>query len=106
MRRLNATYRGRDRPTDVLSFIPVEAARRGAAGAGPFLGDLAIASGLAARQATAYGHSVRSEIRILALHGLLHLLGYDHEADRGEMGRLEERLRRRARLPSGLVSRR
>jgi probable rRNA maturation factor len=52
------------------------------------------------------GHSLEVELQILALHGLLHLLGYDHEADRGEMARVEDRLRRRAGLPSGLITRR
>ena len=70
------------------------------------LGDLAIAlgRGCAARRA-AEGHSLQVELRVLALHGLLHLLGYDHETDQGEMGRLEERLRRRAGLPVGLIAR-
>ena len=69
------------------------------------LGDIAIAAGLARRQARQRGHSLPTEVRILALHGLLHLLGYDHEADRGQMGRLEDRLRRRAGLPSALIAR-
>lgn len=107
MRRLNRQYRGADKATDVLSFpadgppgLPSEAlAKEG------FLGDLAIARGVAARQARAQGHSTRVEIRVLALHGLLHLLGYDHEVDAGEMARLEERLRRRAGVPSGLIGR-
>jgi len=96
MRRLNRQYRGADTATDVLSF-PADAP--------DFLGDLAIARGVAARQARAQGHSTRVEIRVLALHGLLHLLGYDHEVDAGEMARLEERLRRRAGVPSGLIGR-
>lgn len=103
MRRLNRRYRGIDKTTDVLSF-PAEGLPGSPAG-GPWLGDLAIAKGVAARQARALGHSTRVEIRVLALHGLLHLLGYDHEVDAGEMARLEERLRRRAGLPSGLIAR-
>jgi probable rRNA maturation factor len=71
----------------------------------PFLGEIAIAQGVARRQAQALGHSVGVEIRVLALHGLLHLLGYDHDTDQGEMGKLEERLRRRCGLPSGLIAR-
>jgi probable rRNA maturation factor len=122
MRRLNRQYRGRDTATDVLSFpadaplaarkttrLPAVALAKGLPSAGlaqeGFLGDLAIARGVAARQARAQGHATRVEIRVLALHGLLHLLGYDHEVDAGEMARLEERLRRRAGVPSGLISR-
>lgn len=113
MRLLNRQYRGADKATDVLSFLadaPPDARKSprlpavALAQAG-FLGDLAIARGVAARQARAQGHSTRVEIRVLALHGLLHLLGYDHEADAGEMARLEERLRRRAGVPSGLIGR-
>ena len=96
MRRLNATFRGADYATDVLSFP----------GDMPgVLGDIAIARGVAARQARALGHAEMTELRVLALHGLLHLLGYDHEHDRGEMRRAEDRLRRRAGLPAGLIAR-
>jgi probable rRNA maturation factor len=95
MRALNRHYRGVDRATDVLSFP---------GGRGRF-GDIAIAKGVASRQATAAGHPVSTELRILALHGVLHLLGYDHEADQGQMERAEERLRRRAGLPTGLIDR-
>jgi len=104
MRRLNRDFRRVDRPTDVLSFPAAEPGGR-TRGPGDFLGDLAIATGVAGRQAREMGHSLQTELRILALHGLLHLLGYDHEADQGEMGRLEERLRRQAGLPTGLVAR-
>jgi probable rRNA maturation factor len=69
------------------------------------LGDVAIAAGVARRQAARHGHSLATELRILALHGLLHLLGYDHEQDQGRMRRFEERLRRRAGLPGGLIAR-
>jgi probable rRNA maturation factor len=106
MRKLNRDYRRKDRATDVLSFPPDgPLGPRRAGRERRFLGDLAIARGVAARQARELGHSLRLELRILALHGLLHLLGYDHETDRGEMGRLEERLRQRARLPAGLIGR-
>jgi probable rRNA maturation factor len=103
MRRLNRVHRGVDRATDVLSF-PAEEPRIGQTRQ-DCLGDIAIARGVAARQARQAGHPLRTELRILALHGLLHLLGYDHGADRGQMERVEERLRRRAGLPAGLILR-
>jgi len=96
MRRLNTQFRGADYATDVLSF-PSDVRGR--------LGDMAVARGVAARQAKALGHSMGVELRVLALHGLLHLLGYDHETDAGEMARAEERLRRKAGLPQGLITR-
>ena len=103
VRRLNRTYRGIDRATDVLSFPADEPVQ--AAAPVRFLGDVVIARGVAARQARAAGHSTAIELRILALHGLLHLLGYDHERDEGEMARLEQRLRRRGGLGTGLIER-
>ena len=69
------------------------------------LGDVVIALGVAKRQASAAGHSLNTEFRVLALHGLLHLLGYDHERDDGEMRRLERRLRLRGGLREGLIER-
>jgi ssRNA-specific RNase YbeY (16S rRNA maturation enzyme) len=72
---------------------------------GPFLGDVVIARGVAARQARAAGHDERTEWRVLALHGLLHLLGYDHDRDHGEMRRVEGRLRRKGGLDAGLIER-
>jgi len=95
--RLNATFRRHDGPTDVLSF-PSDAP--------PHLGDVLIARGVARRQAARAGHSLATEIRVLALHGLLHLLGYDHEHDDGQMARLERRLRRKGGLVEGLIERR
>jgi probable rRNA maturation factor len=99
MRRLNRQHRGIDRATDVLSFPEAAGMAAGR------LGDIAIAEGVARRQARDAGHSIGTEFRILALHGLLHLLGYDHETDRGQMARVEDRLRRQAGLPSGLIGR-
>jgi probable rRNA maturation factor len=96
MRALNRQFRGKDAVTDVLSFPSDD---RG------FLGDIVIAEGMAKRQAKEHGHALSVEIRTLALHGLLHLLGYDHEADDGRMARAETRLRRRAGLPLGLIER-
>lgn len=96
MRTLNRAYRGKDYATDVLSF-PVDDER--------FLGDIAIAAGIAQRQADDAGHAVATELRVLALHGLLHLLGYDHERDHGQMTRAEARLRKAAGLEEGLIER-
>ena len=96
LRRLNLRFLGHDYATDVLSF-PLE-------GAG-MLGDLAISAGRAARQARQFGHSPLDEIRILMLHGVLHLLGIDHETDRGAMARAESRWRKKLNLPTGLIAR-
>jgi probable rRNA maturation factor len=106
VRALNREYRRKDYATDVLSF-PTDVAS-GLSRTSPephFLGDIVIARGVARRQARQAGHGERTEWRVLALHGLLHLLGYDHETDGGEMIRLERRLRRRAGLRSGLIER-
>jgi len=99
LRRLNRDFRGKDYPTDVLSFPAAGAPRA------PFLGSLAISAQRAAAQARAFGHSREQEIEILMLHGLLHLLGLDHETDRGHMARTEARWRRRLALPHGLIER-
>ena len=96
LRRLNLRFLGHDYATDVLSF-PLE-------GAG-MLGDLAISAGRAARQARQFGHSPLDEIRILMLHGVLHLLGMDHETDQGRMARAESKWRATLGLPSGLIER-
>jgi len=96
VRALNRQYRRKDKATDVLSFPSGE---RGC------LGDVVIAAGVAARQAREAGHTIATELRVLALHGLLHLLGYDHERDDGRMARLERRLRRRGGLEEGLIER-
>ena len=100
VRALNCQYRGRDYATDVLSF-PIGAPAVSA----PFLGDIVIARGVARRQARRARHSERVELRVLALHGLLHLLGYDHERDHGQMQREERRLRRKGGLREGLIER-
>ena len=97
MRALNLKFRGVDRATDVLSF-PMEAEKQStdlSSVAEQYLGDVVIATGVAERQARNAGHRLGYEHRRLALHGLLHLLGYDHERDNGEMARLEKKLRRR-----------
>lgn len=106
VKALNRRYRHKNAPTDVLSF-PSGQIRLGphVRGGMPFLGDIVIASGLARRQARIAGHSLQTELRVLALHGLLHLLGYDHERDDGRMARLERRLRRKGGLREGLIER-
>jgi probable rRNA maturation factor len=96
IRALNRQYRGKDQTTDVLSFSAGEPGQ---------LGDIVIARGVAQRQAGRAGHSLGTELRVLALHGLLHLLGYDHETDEGQMRRVEQRLRRRGGLREGLIER-
>jgi probable rRNA maturation factor len=105
MRALNREFRGNDYATDVLSFPAGNPSAPAFAKAEPFLGDIVIAEGVAKRQAKEHGHAISTEIRVLALHGLLHLLGYDHESDRGRMARIEARLRWKGRLTEGLVER-
>jgi probable rRNA maturation factor len=99
LRRLNKSFRGKNKPTDVLSFpTPAEIAETHA-------GDLAISLETAARQAATYGHSLRDEVRILLLHGLLHLSGLDHETDNGEMAAREAALRTQLKLSNTLIER-
>jgi probable rRNA maturation factor len=93
--RLNKTYREKNKPTDVLSF-PAQSAKR--ANKKKFLGDIAIAPAVARRYARKNSRTLKNEICILILHGILHLLGYDHETDRGRMDRIEGKLRRKLRL--------
>ncbi|HEY0263236.1 MAG TPA: rRNA maturation RNase YbeY [Granulicella sp.] len=102
LKRLNRSYRGKNKPTDVLSF---PAAVNEFAGDEQTAGDLAISLETAGRQAAVYGHSLRDEVRILLLHGLLHLKGFDHEIDNGEMAAREQELRRELRLPVTLIER-
>ena len=106
VRALNRRFRGIDRATDVLSFPSASGPPAAVQADGEsFLGDIVIAKGVADRQAEAAGHSSTVELRVLALHGLLHLIGYDHESDDGTMARLEQRLRRKGGLPGGLIER-
>ncbi len=99
IRRLNRTYRGKNKATDVLSFPAVDPVASGIAG------DLAISLPTAQKQAAAQGNVLSAEIKILILHGLLHLAGYDHETDTGQMARRERLLRAKLRLPLGLIER-
>jgi probable rRNA maturation factor len=127
MRALNRQFRKKDAPTDVLSFgerprgggrlraegasasraeaLAEAGAPRASNSADRQLGDIVIATGVAGRQAREHGHALTVELRILALHGLLHLLGYDHETDTGQMAELERRLRRKGGLIQGLTER-
>jgi probable rRNA maturation factor len=93
--RLNKTYRKKNKPTDVLSF-PAQTTKR--LNKNKFLGDIAIAPAVARRYAKKNGRSLEDEICILILHGILHLLGYDHETDQGQMDRIETKLRRKLGL--------
>ncbi len=104
MRRLNREWRGVDRATDVLSF-PTDDDGPRVRGQARHLGDIVIATGVARRQAAAARHAYGTELKVLALHGLLHLLGYDHETDDGLMRRVEARLRRKGGLTAGLIER-
>lgn len=97
LRRLNKAYLHKDYPTDVLSFP--------AAGSNGFAGDIAISIERARAQAAEHGHSLEDELRILMLHGALHLAGMDHEKDSGRMARAENRWRRRLGLPPALMER-
>lgn len=97
--RLNKTYRGKSAPTDVLSFPAGRSGNGDFSGsAARYLGDIAISPGVARRNAQRFGRSLEAELRILILHGVLHLMGFDHETDSGDMDRRESRLRRRLRL--------
>lgn len=98
IRRLNRDFRGIDKATDVLSF-PAAEVIAGVAG------DLAISVPSARRQAAEQGHSLAIEIKVLLLHGLLHLAGFDHETDDGRMARRERALRAKLGLPQGLIER-
>ena len=90
---LNRRFRHKDKPTDVLSFPRQQG------------GDIAICFEIARQNALRLGHSLTDEIKILMLHGMLHLAGYDHETDSGQMARAEARLRARLKLPPSLIQR-
>lgn len=96
LRQANARFRGKRSATDVLSFPDGEQGR---------LGDILISAFRAERQAREFGHRIEDELKLLVLHGLLHLVGYDHEADNGEMRRVEKRWRRKYGLEPALTER-
>jgi probable rRNA maturation factor len=93
LRALNRRFRGKNTPTDVLSFPHAEG------------GDIAISAEIARENAGRYGHSPGTELKVLILHGMLHLAGHDHENDGGQMARIEARLRAQLELPSSLIGR-
>jgi probable rRNA maturation factor len=93
LRQMNLRFRRKNKPTDVLSFPR------------PSGGDIAISADIARDNARLYGHSIADELKILVLHGMLHLAGYDHEPDNGRMARVESRLRARLKLPASLIDR-
>ena len=99
MQTLNRRFRGRNQETDVLSFPAAPGMVKG------FAGDIAVSARMAARNAQQLGHSHADEIKILILHGMLHLAGHDHELDNGQMARREAQLRKSLGLPVGLIER-
>ncbi|HYG97504.1 MAG TPA: rRNA maturation RNase YbeY [Terriglobales bacterium] len=99
VRELNRRFRKKNKPTDVLSFPAAEEFQP------DFAGDIVVSGDIAAESAKQYGHSGAMELKILVLHGLLHLAGYDHEHDEGKMERKERKLRKSLRLPDGLIER-
>ena len=113
LRRLNRDFRGKDYATDVLSFpaepgplpTPGEYPGRGSDGRSGYLGDIAISLGRARAQAREFGHTIEQEVQILMLHGVLHLVGHDHETDSGAMARAEKRWRAKLGLANGLIER-
>lgn len=100
LRTLNRQFRGKDKATDVLSFPAFSAMKERA-----FAGDIAISAEIAAQNATRLGHTPAEEVKILTLHGVLHLAGFDHERDNGAMARKEVTLRQELKLPAALIER-
>ncbi len=99
MKSLNRRFRGKDKPTDVLSFPAEREIQK------EFAGEIAISAEIASQSARVLGHSSAEEVKILVLHGILHLRGYDHESDNGQMAKREKKLRAELRLPLGLIER-
>jgi probable rRNA maturation factor len=99
MKSLNGRFRGKDKPTDVLAFPAEPVAQK------QFAGEIAISAEIAAQNAWKLRHSPAEEVKILVLHGILHLRGYDHECDNGQMAKRERQLRAKLHLPLGLIER-
>jgi probable rRNA maturation factor len=104
VRALNRQFRGQNKATDVLSF-PAPSSNSESRKPATLAGDVAISADIALENSIRLGHPVNQEIKILALHGILHLAGFDHERDHGEMARTEAKLRRALRLPVALIER-
>ena len=102
LRSLNRQFRGADKATDVLSFPSPAMERQRAA---RVAGEVAISSDIARDNAQSLGHSIANEVKIRVVHGILHLAGFDHEHDHGEMARKESQLRRQFKLEAGLIER-
>lgn len=100
MRDLNLRFRKKNKPTDVLSF-PYGSTTKGT----ELAGEVAVSAEIAAQNAIRFGHPVADEVKVLVLHGILHLAGFDHERDNGEMARKEAVLRRALNLPTALTER-
>jgi probable rRNA maturation factor len=104
VRALNSRFRGQNKTTDVLSFPTATAVERTCKASG-LAGEIAISAEVAVQNAQSFRHSPAEEVKILTLHGILHLAGFDHERDNGRMARKEEKLRRDLRLPVALIER-
>jgi probable rRNA maturation factor len=102
LRSLNQRFRRADKVTDVLSFPALPSRSRQAK---RIAGDVAVSADIARENASRFGHSVADEVKILVLHGILHLAGFDHERDNGKMARKESQLRLRLKLEGGLIAR-
>ena len=105
VRTLNRRFRGKNKSTDVLSFSSTTPLSRTVRQTVAPAGDIAISADIASQNATRFGHSAAEEVKILALHGILHLAGFDHERDNGSMARMEATLRQRLHLPAALIER-
>ena len=99
LHRLNLDFRKKDKPTDVLSFPAPDVAQE------QWIGDLAISLQIAGENAASFGHPLEMELKVLLLHGLLHLAGYDHETDNGTMARKERALQKQLGLQAALIER-
>jgi probable rRNA maturation factor len=97
MKRMNGWFRGKNKPTDVLSFV--------AEGIRGYAGDISISADIAKKNSLRLGHPLEEEVKVLVLHGMLHLAGFDHETDKGEMARKEQELRTKLGLPASLIER-